>query len=469
MSVLVWGFCGSGGGEIVKELHRRGVAIKEWISDQEGSTDIWRFLLGNIPTVERDIDSLTCYAGFHRSHFESYHVMIARRGLHFADLHEVTNEFSLTYHYLSQLLKSKSVDVVIFANMPHEGPDYVLYRLAKMLGTKTLICYQSLFSDKFYLMTSIEDFGRFATTPAVSDAAMIPLEPGYYQQSVNMDGLIEPDIPEQTALLGRAFRSSRAMLERPMRAIRTPWSSTKAAINRALVRTSAPNLQRVYVRQMRQHALDMADVDSLVATQAKIAYFPLHLQPELTTSAFGGVFQDQLYAIELLNSMLGDGWLILVKENPKQTYFQRRAMFFKRLKSLENVRLVPSRYSTYKLMRRARFVATISGTACWEAIKGGKRCLIFGKAWFSELPGVESYREGFDFPAFIESMEHELPFEHLHDEFRRLMSRAGAGVVDKDYACLVPNFDAEVNAHKVADSIVEALRSPSTVWSCSAS
>jgi hypothetical protein len=179
VNILVWGFCGSGGGEIVKELGRRDLAVRAWISDQKDSTNIWELLLGNIPAVPQELDALIGYAAFHRSHFETYHVMIARRGLHFADLHEVTNEFSLTYHYFFGQLVLQAIDLVLFANMPHEGADYVLYNLAKMRGIKTLICYQSLFADKFYLMTSIEDLGRFATTPTVSDAASIPLESGY--------------------------------------------------------------------------------------------------------------------------------------------------------------------------------------------------------------------------------------------------------------------------------------------------
>jgi hypothetical protein len=465
LNILVWGFCGPGGGEIVKELKSRNLEVREWISDQDGSTNIWELLLGNIPIVPKDTDALCRYADFHGAHFETYHVMIARRGLHFADLHEVTNEFSLTYHYFSHLLALKSIDTVLFANMPHEGPDYVLYNLAKMRGIKTLICYQTLFSDKFYLMTSIEDLGPFVTTPTVADATPIPLEPGYLQQSVNMDGLIQPEIPVKQPLSDRVIQRCRTTLAGPVRILKSPWRSLKGGINRALVKNSAPSLQRIYVTQMRGHALNNESVDSLTATHGKLAYFPLHLQPELTTSTFGGVFQDQLYAIELLSSLLGEEWLILVKENPKQTYFQRRKLFFRRLRALPNVRLVPSSYSTYKLMRRARFVTSISGTACWEAIKGGKKCLIFGKAWFSSLPGVHIYGDRFDFPEFIESTRHELPFEDLHAAFRALMHKAGAGVVDRDYACLVPNFDSAMNAGKVAASVIEAMQSPDTVWS----
>jgi hypothetical protein len=465
VNITVWGFCGSGGGDIVKELGRRTSGVREWISDQQGSTSIWDLLLGRIPVAPKAAEALRRYAGFHQKYFETYHVMIARRGLHFADLHELTNEFSLSYHYFSHVLTSKSIDLVLFANMPHEGPDYVLYNLAKMRGIKTLICYQTLFSDKFYLITSIQDLGPFVTTPSLANATPVPLEPGFHQQSVCMDGLVQAEIPEKGPMSDRAMNYGRAVLAGPAEILKSPWRSLKNGINRALVKSSAPSLQKVYERQMRLHALTDESVDSLIATHKKFAYFPLHLQPELTTSTLGGVFQDQIYAIELLSSLLGEGWLILVKENPKQTYFQRRLLYFRRLGELDNVRLVPSRYSTYKLMRMARFVTTISGTACWEAIKGGKKCLIFGQAWFSGLPGVHTYGEGFDFPAFVESTRYELPFRDLQVAFHRLMDKARVGVVDRDYASLVPNFDSANNARKVADSLLEAMQSPDTVWS----
>jgi hypothetical protein len=279
-----------------------------------------------------------------------------------------------------------------------------------------------------------------------------------------MQGLIQPEIPQKPSVRARAIKSCAALLTGPMRTVRNPWRALKQGMNRAFVKNSGARLQNTYRRQMRAHALTIASVDTLLETHVQLVYFPLHLQPELTTSTLGGVYQDQLYAIELLSSMLGDEWLILVKENPKQTYFQRRELFFRRLMGLTNVRLVPSTYSTYKLMRKARFVTTISGTACWEAVKGGKKCLVFGKAWFSGLPGVYTFAEDLDFQAFLDATNRELRFEDLEDAFHRLMSRAGAGVVDGDYACLVPNYDSAANARKVVSSIVEAVQNPNTVW-----
>ena len=75
-----------------------------------------------------------------------------------------------------------------------------------------------------------------------------------------------------------------------------------------------------------------------------------------------------------------------------------------------------------------------------------------------------TFAEDLDFQAFLDATNRELRFEDLEDAFHRLMSRAGAGVVDGDYACLVPNYDSAANARKVVSSIVEAVQNPNTVW-----
>jgi hypothetical protein len=463
-NTLVWGFCGPIGAAIVKDLGRQGLGISEWISDQPGSQNIWVFLLGRLDAVEKDPETLVHYESFYESHFEDYLVMITRRGLSYATLHEAMNEFSLAYHYFSGLLRREKISLVLFENMPHEGQDFVLYHLAKRIGIKTLICYQTLFADKFFMVTAMNDLGPFRSTSELFDGKSVVLAPGYRQQSVNMDGFNAADSQGGAKPPFKANPISASRSARSESFLKNPMRSVKERIKSVLIKNSAPNLQRSYVRRLSEHALDSGTVDELIAGQRKFVYFPLHLQPELTTATFGGVYQDQLYAIELLSALVKEGWVILVKENPKQTFFQRGELFFRRLRALGNVRLVNSAYSTYKLLERSQFTATISGTACWEALKGGRKCLIFGQAWYSALPGCYTYREGFDFDGFLAATQRQVPFEELREAFERLMSKAGDGVIDKDYLCLVAGFEVEANAEKVAGSMMQVLRSAQTRW-----
>lgn len=69
--------------------------------------------------------------------------------------------------------------------------------------------------------------------------------------------------------------------------------------------------------------------------KANFVYFPLHLQPEMTTDSLGGVYRDQMLAIERVSELLPEGWFVYVKENPYQDEFRRGRCFFQRLKMLK--------------------------------------------------------------------------------------------------------------------------------------
>ncbi len=117
-------------------------------------------------------------------------------------------------------------------------------------------------------------------------------------------------------------------------------------------------------------------------------YFPLHLQPEATTSPMGGAYVDQYLALETLVRALPQGWKIVIKENPVQKFAKRDLGFYEHLGSLDSVHLVSRKIDTFGLIERCKVIATITGTAGWEALFKGKPAVVFGHAFYRDAPGV---------------------------------------------------------------------------------
>jgi hypothetical protein len=187
----------------------------------------------------------------------------------------------------------------------------------------------------------------------------------------------------------------------------------------------------------------------------KFVYFPLHLQPELTTSTLGGIYVDQLLAIERLSKIIPEDWCIYVKENPVQTELMRGKWFFARLKLIRNVKVVPLDFDTYSLIKNSIFVATITGTAGWEAISGGKNVLVFGNAWYKSLPGAFSYNEDFELEDIL---NYEINHDELEKELNLLLSKAGDGVIEESYSVIVENFNALDNASNIATFLERLIK-----------
>jgi capsule polysaccharide export protein KpsC/LpsZ len=107
-----------------------------------------------------------------------------------------------------------------------------------------------------------------------------------------------------------------------------------------------------------------------------------------------------------------------------------------------NVRLVAPGFDTYLLLKHCIFVATITGTAGWEAISGGKNALIFGKAWYKSLPGVFEYHDRFQ---LVDILNYQIDHQQLEKELNALLQKTWAGVVDPAYRVLVEKFGNDTN------------------------
>ncbi|OGJ13876.1 hypothetical protein A2585_01685 [Candidatus Nomurabacteria bacterium RIFOXYD1_FULL_39_12] len=120
----------------------------------------------------------------------------------------------------------------------------------------------------------------------------------------------------------------------------------------------------------------------------KYIYFPLHLQPELSTAPMAGSFVDQLLITQMVGYSLPKNVYIYVKENPFQDFTKRELNFYQDLLDIPQVRFVPMNFDTYELTDHSIALVTATGTAGLEALYRGKPVLLFGSIFYQYAKGV---------------------------------------------------------------------------------
>ena len=106
-------------------------------------------------------ESQKYYGDFYQKNFTIFSYQFVRRGLKILDIHELRNHFSYYFHSFFKILKEKKIELVIFFSFPHEGPDFLVYQIAKILNIKTICMYPSIIPDRYFTVKSFEELGYF--------------------------------------------------------------------------------------------------------------------------------------------------------------------------------------------------------------------------------------------------------------------------------------------------------------------
>ena len=336
---------------------------------------------------------------------------------------DMMDAFHIYVHFFIDLLKSNSIDYIFFSTIPHHA-DYILYLVAKELNIKTVAFLQSQEPGKAFMVSETGDLG------ALSENAE-SIRPTPLQRNERKSHWYMQHIPRQRLYT----KIISALLFR---------MDSDLFFHRLSTLRKARQFKRDYKR--------------LTATQLPtnpFVYFPLHLQPELTTMSLGGQFVDQMLAIEHLRALLPDDWAIVVKENPKQTAYARGALFFARLAKIPNLSYVGKTFDTYDLIEKSQFCATVTGTAGFEALTFGKHVLVFGQAIYKNFPGVVQYRNGLTHEDIMSATFSHAEVELAYAKLARTMVDL---VVDADTIHQVNEFSAEENTRALANIINQTVR-----------
>lgn len=447
-NVLIWGLNKDISRFALQALEKENlISIKVWFGEPRTEVVTHNWLEIIYSGMEKE-DLVQCSEDIYQEMYQHLHVFmdLLSRTFYFRDksIHEYLNVFNLSIYYLYGLLMKNQINLIIFDNIPHDAPNYMLYNLAKILKIKTLIVSQSLFPDKFFYVSDVNDFGLFEDF----HGQQLGLE------KVNLAKQYEKEIfymnePTLEAKLNKKMEAVLYFSKWKQKRIAILKKATQKYENVAdfFWQNSYKKLLKYHLNKFYNQRLKDCFQDD-VDLSAKFVYFPLHLQPEMTTSALGGVYCDQLLAIERLSKWIPEDWVIYVKENPKQSSFMRGEYFFHRLMEIPKVNKVGKDFNTYDLIKNSQFVSTITGTAGWEAISGGKNVVVFGRAWYLKLPGVFKYSGKL---LLQDVLDYRIDHHELEKQVACLLAKLGTGLVDQEYISMLPNFDQQENNQKLLD------------------
>lgn len=126
---------------------------------------------------------------------------------------------------------------------------------------------------------------------------------------------------------------------------------------------------------------------------SKFFYFPLHVQPELTTFPKGKDFTDQLLVIDYLSNFLPEEVKIVVKEHPNQKIRGPRSpLFYNELIFNPKIVIANTKLNSKRLIEKSLAVVSLTGTVLWEAMFLNKPGLMFGYHSNMFLPNTQTVR-----------------------------------------------------------------------------
>tara|TARA_B100001057_G_C22867271_1_gene957091 strand:+ start:534 stop:2018 length:1485 start_codon:yes stop_codon:yes gene_type:complete len=393
-------------------------------------------------------ESQKYYEDFYQKNFTIFSYQFVRRGPKILDVHELRNWFSYYFHNFFKILKEKKIELIIFFSFPHEGPDFLVYKLSKILNIKTICMHPSIIPDRYFTVESFDELGRFKNDVNIkNDVKNINIQ--------NIEEIYVDRIKFRNKL--RKQRLSKRLSKRLSWGDIFSIKFLKDVIRDCLIklkliyRENEKFLYKNYLENLKKIEKSKEEIFDLVQGR-KIIFFPLHMQPELTTSLLGGIYEDQILVLEKLNSLSKDRWIIIAKENQSQTHYQRNSFFFKRLKGLKNVFFLNRNENTKEFLDQSDMTATICGTIGFEGLLKSKKCLVFGHAWYKNIHGALKTNNSISEQQINDFFNEQFDKSKFINDLQKLLSTCDKGVIS-NHGRSMNNYDENLNCTQIIKNL----------------
>lgn len=363
--------------------------------------------------------------------------------------------------YWGAVLKEYRPDAIIFPTIPHSVYDFVVYALAKHYGIRTVMFEPTWVGDR---MIGMHDY---LTGPDFLRMKRVPEEVASPEE---LSSDIRAEYERQIQTGGDATPVFVKNIKHKYSGMRLMYIKCRSLGTTLFVHKDLSVFFRVFTALFSSGKQNLKKEYERITTKPDFAkpyvYVPLHYQPERNSAPQGGVFVDQLYLVATLAASLPQGWSVYVKEHPTQWLYRgvnffsyRFKGYYEALVKIKNVQVVPIETDTYTLTTHARAVATITGTAGFEAVLRRKPVLVFGYPWYRGAPGLFEVQDSVSCRQALQSIaggsalseEKVLGYLHLLD------TQTFHGYIDRD-GKTVSALSPLQNAQSLTREIVKLLK-----------
>lgn len=298
---------------------------------------------------------------------------------------EKQNLYHKHLRFWTWYLLNHEIKLIIYLDQaPHQGIDFIIYKIAESLKIKVLHYASAIVPKyKFFISNYKSNFEKQKKEIEIIDA-----------QRPFTNKHFENEYKRLTERISKRQKMPQYM-----------YTNNINGTSKVTLLKSLKNISKYlkyfsfdgfdYVFRLRNNKQFNRDLEKFyishqkpVNFREKYIYVPLHYQPEMTSSPLGYRFSNQLLQIEYLAYYLPDNVKIYVKEHPKQEKAYKGYCFYKELTKINNVILVPQSTNNYELIENCIAVSTLTGTAGWEGLFKNKPFIMFGNHIYKIVPGV---------------------------------------------------------------------------------
>lgn len=324
-------------------------------------------------------------------------------------------------------LKSEKPDFLLMTVVSSLG-SMLLYQIAKKEGIKTLIIRPSRIAPDSYIAS--ENYERFSLAEKIfNELQSGKLTSLKRQEAISMlekfrdrPAPFHPDFHPSLKPISRA-KQLKFLLPRKL-ANNIRWLAklnTDYFLKKEKDYTDEIPWYSIWdkIKRKWRNLRGFSDLYSKPDFREKFAFYPLQLQPEISTMLLAPLYTDQITVIRHIARSLPIEFKLYVKEHPNMIGFRPRA-YYKELIKIPNVKLIDPALPGFDLIQNAKLLLVLSATTGWEAILLKKPVITFGEIFYNALSTVKRCHSFEELPYIIkERLEN---FRHDENELINFIS-----------------------------------------------